>query len=71
MPTDIGLKKLKGLQKQNLRDHMADLELIFKMLGEALTTENAIWFENPPTYKMHVIWLKKKSPHCLMHCDNS
>ncbi len=35
-------KKLKGLQKQNLRDHMTDLELIFTMLGEASTTEIAI-----------------------------
>ena len=29
----------KGLQSQNLRDHMTDLELIFSMLGEAATTE--------------------------------
>jgi len=32
-------KKLKGLERQNLRDHMTDLELIFSMLGEAATTE--------------------------------
>jgi prophage antirepressor-like protein len=31
-------KKLKGLKRQNLRDHMNDLELIFSMLGEASTT---------------------------------
>ena len=31
-------KKVKGLKNQNLRDHMADLELIFSMLGEASTT---------------------------------
>jgi DNA-damage-inducible protein D len=31
-------KKLKGLKRQNLRDHMDDLELIFSMLGEASTT---------------------------------
>jgi hypothetical protein len=31
--------KLKGLDRQNLRDHMTDLELIFNMLGEAATTE--------------------------------
>ncbi len=31
-------KNLKGLNKQNLRDHMNDLELIFNMLGEASTT---------------------------------
>lgn len=31
--------KLKGLKRENLRDHMTDLELIFNMLGEAATTE--------------------------------
>lgn len=34
-------KDLKGLQRENLRDHMTDLELIFSMLGEASTTEIA------------------------------
>ena len=29
----------KGLKRENLRDHMTDLELIFSMLGEAATTE--------------------------------
>ena len=32
-------KKFKGLKRENLRDHMNDLELIFSMLGEAATTE--------------------------------
>jgi hypothetical protein len=34
-------KELKGLTRknQNLRDHMTDLELIFTMLGERVTTE--------------------------------
>lgn len=32
-------KSLKGLKRENLRDHMTDLELIFSMLGEAATTE--------------------------------
>jgi len=32
-------KNLKGLERENLRDHMNDLELIFSMLGEAATTE--------------------------------
>ena len=32
-------KKLKGLKRQNLRDHMDDFELIFNMLGERATTE--------------------------------
>jgi len=34
-------KKFKGLKKENLRDHMDDLELIFSMLGEASTTKIA------------------------------
>jgi DNA-damage-inducible protein D len=32
-------KALKGLKKENLRDHMNDLELIFSMLGERVSTE--------------------------------
>ena len=36
-PTEY--KQLKGLKRENLRDHMNDLELIFSMLGEAATTE--------------------------------
>jgi DNA-damage-inducible protein D len=35
-------KEHKGLEQQNLRDHMTDLELIFTMLGEASTTEIAV-----------------------------
>ncbi|MBI5097829.1 MAG: Bro-N domain-containing protein [Nitrospirae bacterium] len=35
-------KKLKGLKRENLRDHMNDLELIFSMLGEASTKEIAV-----------------------------
>jgi len=31
-------KKLKGLERENLRDHMDDIELILTMLGEASTT---------------------------------
>ena len=33
--------QIKGLKRENLRDHMTDLELIFSMLGEAATTEIA------------------------------
>ncbi|MBU0628580.1 MAG: Bro-N domain-containing protein [Nanoarchaeota archaeon] len=33
--------EFKGLKKENLRDHMNDLELIFSMLGERATTEIA------------------------------
>ncbi|MBI5194833.1 MAG: Bro-N domain-containing protein [Nitrospirae bacterium] len=32
-------KNLKGLKRENLRDHMDDFELIFNMLGEKSTTE--------------------------------
>src|SRR3990167_11263378 len=32
-------KKIKGVQKGNLRDHMTDIELIITMLGEAATTQ--------------------------------
>lgn len=43
-------KKVKNLQRENLRDHMTDLELIFSMLGEASTnaivkTQNPIGFD--------------------------
>lgn len=36
-PTEY--KKFKGLKRENLRDHMNDLELLFSQLGEASTTE--------------------------------
>ena|SRR3990167_7249714 len=32
-------KKVKGLERESLRDHMTDLELIITMLGEATTTQ--------------------------------
>ena len=35
-------QKFKGLKKENVRDHMTDLELIFNMLGEASTTKITI-----------------------------
>lgn len=34
-------REVKGLKRQNHRDHMTDLELIFSMLGEASTTKVA------------------------------
>ncbi len=37
--TPIEHKQLKGLKRENLRDHMTNIELIFSMLGEAATTE--------------------------------
>lgn len=35
-------KKYKDLKRENLRDHMTDLELIFTMLGETATKNKAI-----------------------------
>ena len=32
-------KQVKGLERENLRDHMTDIELILTMLGEATTTK--------------------------------
>ena len=32
-------KKLKDLKKENLRDHVSNLELVLNMLAEATTTE--------------------------------
>jgi len=45
-------KKLKGLKKENLRDHMTDLELIFSMLGEASTSEIERT-QNPNSFNKH------------------
>lgn len=43
-------KKIKGLDRQNLRDHMTDLELIFSMLGEASIT-HITQIENPEGFE--------------------
>ena len=32
-------KQVKALARENLRDHMTDIELILTMLGEATTTK--------------------------------
>jgi DNA-damage-inducible protein D len=37
--TPAEYKEIKGLKRENLRDHMDDFELIFTMLGERSTTE--------------------------------
>jgi len=37
--TPLEYRNIKGLKRENLRDHMDDLELIFTMLGERSTTE--------------------------------
>ncbi len=46
-PTEY--KRLKEIKKENLRDHMTDLELIFSMLGESVTTEISAT-EKPKTF---------------------
>jgi len=53
-------KNLKGLTKknQNLRDHMTDLELIFTMLGEKVTTEIS-QNEKPDTFNKNKIVAKR------------
>jgi len=40
MPSEY--KQLKDLKRENLRDHMTDLELIFTMLGETATKNKTI-----------------------------
>ena len=45
-------KKFKGINKENLRDHMTDLELIFSMLGEASTAEIER-ARDPKTFPQH------------------
>jgi len=50
--TPLEYKKFKGLTKENLRDHMNDLELIFTMLGEASTAELER-VNNPTTFTAH------------------
>lgn len=55
--TPADYKKLKGLFKknQNLRDYMTDLELIFTMLGEKVTTEIS-QKEKPDTFEKIERW---------------
>ena len=50
--TPVEYKKFKGLTKENLRDHMRDLELIFTMLGEASTAEIER-IKNPAVFREH------------------
>lgn len=51
-------KKLKGLKRENLRDHMDDFELIFTMLGERVTTEISRQ-EKPDTFPKNK-WVAKR-----------
>ena len=47
-------KKLKGLERQNLRDHMSDAELIFTALAE-LSTRQIAEVENATGFKENKI----------------
>ncbi len=51
-------KELKKLRRENLRDHMNDLELIFTMLGEKVTTEIS-QKEKPDTFPKNKIIAKR------------
>jgi len=51
-------KNLKRLRKENLRDHMTNLELVLNMLAEASTTEIS-QKENPKTFLHHRIVARK------------
>jgi len=76
-------RKFKGLKKENLRDHMTDLELIFTMLGEASTSEIER-VRNPRSFKEHTkaskeggtiakkarLNLEKKTKKRVMRKDN-
>jgi hypothetical protein len=50
-PTEY--KRFKGLNRENLRDHMTDVELIFNMLGEASTSEIEK-AKNPSNFEEHL-----------------
>jgi len=51
-------KDLKGLKRENLRDHMTDLELLFSMLSEASTTE-IVKTQNPKGFIKNKIAAKQ------------
>jgi DNA-damage-inducible protein D len=51
--TPAEYKNFKGITKENLRDHMTDLELIFNMLGEASTAEIER-ADNPKIFVEHI-----------------
>ena len=51
-------KNLKKLKRENLRDHMTDLELLFSMLGEASTTE-IVKTQNPKGFVKNKIAAKQ------------
>jgi DNA-damage-inducible protein D len=50
--------KLKGLEKQNLRDHMTPLELIFTALGEEITRSETVEADAHGFHQNHEIAVK-------------
>ena len=55
-PSEHG--KLKGLEKQNLRDHMTPLELIFTSLGEEITRSETVEADAQGFHENHEIAVK-------------
>ena len=51
-------KKIKNLKRENLRDHMTDLELIFSMLGEA-STAAIVKTKHPKGFKQNKVATKQ------------
>ena len=48
---------MKDLKKENLRDHMSNLELVLNMLAEATTTEISKK-KKPKTFDLGFFYLK-------------
>jgi hypothetical protein len=56
-------KKLKGLEKENLRDHMNDMELIKNVFNEAELSENSVTEESSVTAadnKNYIVFMEEK-----------
>ncbi len=51
-------RKIKNLKRENLRDHMTDLELIFSMLGEA-STAAIVKTKHPKGFKQNKVAAKQ------------
>jgi len=67
-------RRLKGLKKENLRDHMNGLELIFTMLGEGVTTEitrnkDSQGFPECDIYNIYGPLITQKAIHLLPELD--
>ena len=51
-------KKVKGLEKESLRDNMSNLEIVLNMLAEVTTTEISKK-ENPKTFSENISVAKR------------